>query len=405
MHPSPGRRLSIDAFRGATIVGMILVNNPGDWSTVYGPLLHAEWHGWTPTDLIFPFFLFIVGVSIVLALGHRLERGVDRRRIVAKVTRRSTVLFALGLFLSGYPFGLFGTRTFERLLETWRIPGVLQRIAICYLLAALLFLFCRRKTLVAVCAVLLVGYWLAMIRVPVPALDGSGWMAPDIDSKGDHLAGWIDRAVLGKHLWVSSKVYDPEGLLSTLPALATTLIGVFAGLLIRRRDRSPTMTHESNHAPTSVPNQEPTEGPTASVARLFVLGTALTTLGYVWSWVFPINKPLWTSSYAVFTAGLASIALATFVYVFDLADRRRLARPLVRYGQNAIVVFVGSGVLARTLGSLTVGDRSLQGWIHGGLLAPWLPPHVASLAYAVLWVLGWYAILVWMDRRDISIRI
>lgn len=380
------RRLSIDAFRGATIVAMILVNNPGDWGTVYWPLLHAKWHGWTPTDLIFPFFLFIVGVSIVLALGHRLDAGVDRRSIVEKIAKRSIVLFALGLFLSGYPFGLFGTRTFARLLETWRIPGVLQRIAICYLIAALLFLFVRRRQgLVAVCAILLIGYWLAIIFVPVPAIDGNGWITPNIDSKGDHLAGWIDRTLLGKHVWVSSKVYDPEGLLSTIPAIATTLFGVLAGLLLIRRKES--------------------AAPTDPIARLFVLGTALTVAGTVWGWIFPINKPLWTSSYAVFTAGLASIALATSIFVFDLEGRPRLARPLVRYGQNAIVVFVGSGILARTLGALSIGDRSLQRIIFGGLFASWLPPYLASLAYAIAWVLGWYAILLLMDRRGIQIRV
>ena len=204
---SPARIVSVDVFRGATIVGMILVNNPGNWGAVYAPLLHAEWHGWTPTDLIFPFFLFIVGVAIVLALGRRLDAGAERGRLAVKALKRSLKLLALGLFLSGYPFGLFGPRTFERLLETWRFPGVLQRIACCYLVVSLLFIYCRRRTLKIWTVAILLGFWALLTLVPVPGIG-----APDLDSRGDHLVGWVDRAVFGQHVWSQSEVYDPEGL-------------------------------------------------------------------------------------------------------------------------------------------------------------------------------------------------
>ncbi len=266
----PVRLVSVDVFRGMTILLMILVNNPGSWHTVYWPLLHAEWHGWTPTDLVFPFFLFIAGVAIVLAMKRRVDEGAPRRAMVAKLFRRAAILFGLGLFLSGYPFGLFGPRTFTALLETWRIPGVLQRIALCYLVASLLFLYCRERILKAVTLASLFGYWALMTLVPVP---GQG--APDLDSKGGHLAGWLDRTVLGDHLWVSAKVYDPEGILSTIPAVATTLLGVFAGLVL-------------------VAKIDPAE----RVARLLVRGSLLVATGYVWGWFLPINKALWTSSYA-----------------------------------------------------------------------------------------------------------
>lgn len=375
--PATDRYVSVDAFRGLTIVAMILVNNPGSWATVYAPLLHAEWHGWTPTDLIFPFFLFIVGVAIVLALGGRLEAGADRGEMALKALKRAAVLFALGLFLTGYPFGLFGPRAFGELLETWRIPGVLQRIAVCYLAGSILFLTCRRRALELWCGALLVGYWALMTLVPVP---GVGW--PDLASKGDHLAGWVDRVVLGPHLWSYGQVYDPEGILSTLPACATVLFGIFAGRILS----------SARH-------------PMEKAARFFVHGSLLTVLGHVWGWFFPLNKALWTSSYAVFTAGLAYCALGLCFWYFDLHKHPRVARPLVVYGVNAITVFVGSGVLAKTLLYLKVGERSLQAAIHETLFASWLPPYPASLAYALTWILGWYAVLVWMYRRGLTLKV
>lgn len=384
--PASQRLVSIDAFRGLTIIAMILVNNPGDWGHVYAPLLHAEWHGWTPTDLIFPFFLFIVGVVIPLALGRRLAAGGERRAVLGKIARRSLLLVALGLFLSGFPFGLFGPRSFERLLETWRFPGVLQRIGVCYFLAATLFVTARedrrRRVILVAIVALLLGYWLLLTLVPVPDIDGSAFGRPDLDSKGYHLAGWLDRAVFGQHVWVSSKVYDPEGLLSTLPALATTLLGVLTGLLLASM-------------------REPLE----KVARLFVGGSLLVTAGYVWSWFFPINKALWTSSYAVFTAGIAACALALCVWFFDVRGHGRVARPLGLYGVNAISVFVGSGVLAKTLIYLKVSDRSLQSILHQTLFASWLPPYAASLAYALAWIAGWFVVLWWMDRRGMVLKV
>ncbi|MCH9650630.1 MAG: DUF5009 domain-containing protein [Deltaproteobacteria bacterium] len=370
---------------------MILVNNPGNWNTVYAPLLHAEWHGWTPTDLVFPFFLFIVGVSIVLAFHWRLEpsgtassslggQGSGKGALVGKILRRGALLFALGLFLSGYPFGLFGPRSFERLLETWRIPGVLQRIAVCYVLASLLFLAFRERALRWWTLGLLFGYWVLLTLVPVPGIG-----VPNLDSKGDHLAGWLDRVVFGNHLWISAKVYDPEGILSTLPALATTLFGVFAGLvLITKLDA------------------------TEKAARLFLRGFLLTIAGTIWSWFLPLNKALWTSSYAVFTAGLATSGLALCFWVCDLRGHRRLARPLVIYGVNALTVFVGSGVLAKTLIYLKVGSpepHSLQSVLYQTFFSSWLPPYPASFAYALAWVGGWYLVLAWMHRRGLVLKV
>ncbi len=377
-NPRSGERLlSVDAFRGMTMVAMILVNNPGDPRTTYWPLEHAEWHGWTPTDLVFPFFLFIVGVAIVLALKRRVDGGAARGPLVAKVVKRSLVLFGLGLFLNGYPFGLFGSRSFDQLLETWRIPGVLQRIAICYLLVSLLVLFCRPRTLKVLTVIALVGYWALMVLVPVP---GQG--APDIDSKGGHLAGWLDRAVFGNHVWQYARVYDPEGILSTIPALATTLFGVLAGLLlVARRD------------------------PAERLVRLYSCGIILVACGYVWGWFFPINKPIWTSSYAVFTAGLAFCGLALCYWWFDVRGHRTTARVFEIYGVNAIALYVGSGVLARTLAHIQFCDASLHQLVYRTVFSSWLPPYAASLGYAITWVVGWFLVLAWMYRRRVFIKI
>ena len=371
------RLVSVDVFRGMTIVAMILVNNPGNFRTTYWPLKHAEWHGWTPTDLVFPFFLFIVGVAIVLALKGRLDAGTPRKPLVAKVVKRSLILFGLGLFLTGYPFGLFGPRGFAEFLSTWRIPGVLQRIAICYLVVSLLVLFCRIRTLKILTVAFLVGYWALMVLVPVP---GQG--VPNLDDPGGHLSAWIDRAVFGDHVWQFARVYDPEGILSTLPALATTLFGVFAGLLLT-----------SGIAPIE------------RVARLFVSGCLLVCAGFVWGWFFPINKPIWTSSYAVFSAGLAMCGLALCSWYFDHRDSPRLATFFTIYGVNAIALYVGSGVLARTLAYVQVGGVTLKEIIYGNLFASWLSPYMASLGYAVTWIGGWFLLLFWMYRRRLFIKV
>lgn len=378
----PARMISVDAFRGLAIIGMILVNNPGDWGTVYSPLLHAAWHGWTPTDLVFPFFLFIVGVAIVLALQHKAESGVERRKLVFKLIKRSALLFALGLFLNGFPFGLFGPQSFTDVLATWRIPGVLQRIAVCYLVVSILFITCRPRALQLWALSFLLGYWALMTLVPIPGTDAFGSSQPDIHTPAGHLSAWVDTRVFGPHVWSGSIVYDPEGILSTIPALATTLFGVFAGLLL-------------------IGSLTPTE----KAVRLFVCGSLLVVAGYAWNWFFPINKAIWTSSYAVFTAGLAMCALALCYWFFDIRKHHAAAKPLVIYGVNAITVYVGSGILAGTLGLLEFGGIPLQASIYQTFFSSWLPPYPASLAYALLWVAGWFAVLLWMYRRGLMLKI
>ncbi len=370
---SGGRRLSLDVMRGGTIAGMILVNNPGSWGHIYPPLKHAAWHGCTPTDLVFPFFLFMVGVAIPFGLGRRLAAGASRGAAIPKILRRGVLLFLFGLLLSGFP-------KFD--LETIRIMGVLQRISVCYVASAMLFLYVSTRTLIVVCCVLLAIYWPLITLVPVPGLG-----APDIGVDGPHLVGWLDRTILGAHVWRGGS-YDPEGLLSTIPAIATALMGVLAG----RRLQS--------------------AGSSGSIIGPFVLaGFALTGVGYLWGEWFPINKPLWTSSYAVFTGGLALITLAFCSALFDGPTGRvlgALARPFRVFGVNALLVFVGSGLLGRAIGSLwrLEDGRSAQRALFEGLQSTLnMSPINASLSYALLWIAGWYVILEMLYRRKIFLRV
>ncbi len=355
------RLISVDAFRGATVAAMILVNNPGDWGHIYDPLEHAKWHGWTPTALIFPFFLFVVGVSLAFS-----SRDTTRAAAI-----RALKIFGLGFFMAFYP-------RFN--LETVRIPGVLPRIALCYFAAFLIKKHFGTRAVAGIAAALCLWYWFLMTVVPVP-----GGIAANLEPS-TNLGAWLDRAVFGKHLWVSSKTWDPEGILSTLPAIATTLFGYLAGTLFRA-------------------GLEPQE----IVRRLSYSGALMTVSGLLWDTVFPINKSLWTSSYVLFTAGLASLFLAAFYWVADVKGQKAFMKPLVIYGVNAIVVFVASGLLAKTMGLVKLpldgGTVSSQVFLYRNLFLSWLEPINASLGYAIANILFWYAILWWMDRRHIHIRV
>ena len=369
--PATSRLVSLDVFRGITIAGMVLVNNPGTWSNIYWPLAHAQWHGWTPTDLVFPFFLFIVGVAIPLAFGRRVESGGSKRDLYWKIARRTLIIFALGMFLSGFPYYP---------LSTIRIPGVLQRIAVCYFFAAIIFLKTRVRTQVIIAIALLLIYWLLMTRLHAP-----GFSTGDLSKEGS-LASFIDRTVFGPHVWRQAKVYDPEGLLSTIPAIATTLFGVLTGQWLRT-DKSP---YEK-------------------VAGLFAAGASCVVIGWCWNPFFPINKALWTSSYVFFTGGLALEFLALCYWIIDIKKYQAWARPFVVFGVNAIALFVGSGLMARLLGLIMLpwGDSqiSLQGWIFQKLFLSRAAPLHASLAYAITFVLFWLGLMWILYKRKIFIKV
>ena len=373
--PRGERLLALDAFRGLTIAGMLLVNNPGTWSAIYPPLAHARWHGWTPTDLIFPFFVFIVGITTHISLSARARSGTDSAGLTAQILRRGGLIILLGLLLHAFPYV-----PLTRLTEL-RIPGVLQRIGVCYIAAALLSRGRSSRGIWGITALLLFGYWALQVLVAPPGVG-----VPTIDVPDQTLSAWLDRTIFGKHLWQSSKTWDPEGLLSTLPAIGTCLLGVLAGRRLASSDPLP-----------------------ARLTTLFSLGGLGMIVGLAWDLVFPINKNLWTSSYVVFTAGMASVALAALVWIADLRGRRRWLGPLVTYGLNPMVAFVGSGMMARTMGlirfSVAGESVSLQQVIYRNLFASWLDPRNASLAYALAFVVLWWAILRFLQRRHIVLKV
>jgi predicted acyltransferase len=375
------RWLGLDTLRGATIAAMILVNNPGRWGEKYQyePLRHAEWHGCTFTDLVFPTFLFCAGVAIVPALARKVEAGAPRGPIVAAILRRVLWLELLGMLLSAFPLVTFaeGKSLFAPLLGV-RFPGVLQRIGVCYGIAALLFLCTSARTQLRVMLGCLFGHWLLSACVPVP-----GHGMPNLDGPMGTLQGWLDRTVFGDHIWVKGK-YDPEGLLGTMTALATALFGVQVGRLLRAHPE-----------------------PAARVTVLLRWGVLWMLAGAVWSWFLPLNKPLWTSSYAVWTAGLATAGLGLCVWAFEQKGWIRWAHPLQVYGVNALLVFVGSGLLGRVVGSLWKvqvdgKEVAVKEWFFANcLLAPIGDPRLASLAFGIVWILGWYAVLAFLFRRGL----
>jgi len=366
------RLVSLDVFRGLTIAAMILVNNPGSWSYVYGPLRHTEWHGWTFTDVVFPFFLFIVGVAIAFAFSKKLEVGVRKRSLYIKVIRRALILFALGLFLNGFPF-------FE--LSTLRIPGVLQRIAICYLITAVIFLNSTWKGQFAWATGLLLVYWAIMEWIPVPGI-GAG-----LYEKGSNLAAYIDGLFLNGHMWSETKTWDPEGLISTIPAISTTLFGVLTGHWLRS-------------------NKTPLE----KTVWLLVIGNVAIFIGAWWHYWLPINKYLWTSSYSVLMAGLALICLGISYFFVDVRSSKKLFQPALVYGMNAITVYVLASVIAKLLYVMKVttangNSISVKTWIYNNLLASWLSYLNASLAYAIVFIIVMYLCMLLLYKKRIFIKI
>ena len=374
--PGPERLRSLDVFRGLTIAAMILVNDAGDWDKTYWPLLHAEWHGWTPTDLVFPFFLFALGVAIPYAFAGRLARsGGDRAPLHRQLVRRTLLLFALGLFLNWFPF-------FTVDWPEARIPGVLQRIAVVYFFAALAWLHLSPRARALLLAALLAGYWLAMVLVPVPG-HGAGDLSPD-----GNLAAFIDHAILGAHTWRKAPgPGDPEGILSTVPAIATALAGLFAGDWLRS-----------------------SRTPREKLKGLLLGGGAATVAGLALAPWFPINKNLWTSTYVVFTAGTALLLQAAAYYVIDIKNRKAWARPFTVFGTNAIFAFFGSTLMAKIMYLIrwpaADGETvTLQAWLYRRLFDSWLPDYVASLAWALAFVAIWWGLTAVLYRRRIFIKI
>lgn len=357
------RLVSLDAFRGATIALMVVVNSPGDGAHSYAPLKHAEWHGWTPTDVVFPSFLWIVGVAITLSLAKRVAAGVPRSRLFLQVLRRAAILYGLGLFLYGFPY-------YD--VSTLRLLGVLQRIAICYAIASAIYLTTSVRGQVIWIVGLLASYWMLMTLVPVP-----GYGPGRLDVEGN-LAHYVDRVVLGAHNYAETKTWDPEGIVSTLPAIATALFGVMAGHILRiRRDLA------------------------ERTVWLFLAGSLLIAAGLVANHWMPINKKLWTSSFSMFMAGLDFVLFAMCIWLIDARGWVRPVRPLVILGMNAIAVYMASEMIDGILWTLRWREP-----LYRRVFAPLLSsPYSASLLYALVYLLLMFGIAYVMRRRGWILRV
>lgn len=420
------RLISLDVLRGLTIILMTIVNNPGDWGHVYSPLLHAAWHGCTPTDLVFPTFLFIVGVSVVLATPNKTLTVHSLQKILTRTLR----IFCLGLFLSFFSkinaFGLEGLpllglrlvittivvvalfRDYDRKLqfyvsvivfltmmilafggfpdyETVRIPGVLQRIAVVYFIVSLLYLKTTWKTQAIIGVVVLLAYWALMTLIPIPGIGAANF------EKGTNLAAWLDNYLLPGHLWATSKTWDPEGILSTLPAIGTGIAGLLVGTLLTNsfsKDKK--------------------------ALYLFIAAVSAIAVGQLWNIVFPINKALWTSSYVLYAAGLASLCLVVLYYVIDVLGISGWTKFFVIFGVNPMVVFFFSGIIPRVLSSIKVAYPNnpahdpigLQAYFYEFQLSPLFSnPINASLAYALIYLTLWFVILYILYRNKLVFKV
>lgn len=426
------RIISLDVLRGITIMMMILVNNPGSWGTIFAPLEHAEWNGCTPTDLVFPFFIFILGAAIPLAIVSK----VLNQETFLKILTRSLRIICLGLFLGFYGkiemFGLEGyplliskliitvivayvlLGNFEQKIKLYwvltlffifmflafggidayrevRLPGVLQRIGIVYFFTSLVYLKTEIRGQIITVGILLLGYWAIMTLVPVP-----GFGPANLD-KGTNLAAWIDNLLLENHLWAFSKTWDPEGILSTIPAIANGIVGLLIGQLLNsglaQKDKA---------------------------TKMFGAGLVLVILGLIWNPFFPMNKSLWTSSFVLYTAGFATLFLAVFYYVIDIKGYKNWTTPILFWGVNPMIVFFLSGILPRVLSSIKVENPAyisgnleeipeqigLQEYLNKFCILPYFDdPKVASLMWALLNVAFWTLVLWYFYKKKLFFKV
>ena len=382
--PSTGRMISLDAFRGFTIASMVLVNNPGDWGSLYPQLDHAAWNGWTFTDWIFPFFLFICGVSMTFSLDRRGAAGADKGALLLQLFKRATIILLIGLTLNLIP---------AFTLDTLRIPGVLQRIAVCTMLAAPIVVFFNWRQQCAWIVAILALYAVLMLLIPVP--DAQGQIAAGVLEPGRDFGAYLDRSLFGGHLWAKSKTWDPEGLVSTLPALCSQLFGVLTGRWLLSQS-----------------------GPAEKTVWMMLAGLACLWIGAIIDATFmPINKSLWTVSFSIFMTGWALLIFAAFYWLLDAnaaADLRTKTRqlflPFSIYGMNALFIFALSGLIAKLLGSVTIADAaggmtSLKALLYAPLHSLPLAPVNASLLFAVLFNLSMFFIAWCMWKKKWFIKI
>jgi predicted acyltransferase len=387
------RMISLDVFRGLTVGLMILVNNPGSWSHIYAPLRHAKWHGWTPTDLVFPFFLFIVGVAMALSFGKRVEAGADMAALKKKVWSRGAIIIGFGLFLGGFPFNIplnaqmaadFEFLDIFRRFQTIRLVGVLQRIGLSYLIGGLIVLYFPKikQQIIAVGALVLIYEF--FMRVPLL----EGWGAGSFGLENNFVR-YLDLLILGEaHIYGGMGLpFDPEGLLSTLPAAVTLLSGFWLGEYLRR----------------PIDHQE-------KLSNLSVVGIILFMSGSMLSLIEPINKQLWTVSYVVTMDGLAVMMIVLSSYLIDVKKLDFWTKPAIVFGSNALVVFVGSGIIGRLMYMLKTTDAdgaiiSIKQAMYQGFFVPLAGELNGSLLFAITNILAWLAILWYLYSKKIFVKI
>ena len=363
------RVLSVDVFRGITIAAMILVNNPGSWSHIYAPLEHAEWHGLTPTDLIFPFFLFIVGITIVLAYSNTKLTGI---LLYKKITIRSLKLILLGLFL-GFFLAYY---PFHKPLSELRLPGVLQRIGLVFFIVSIMYLNLSKRAMILWLVFILIGYWLLMTQVPING-------ALPLLTKESNLAATIDLYVFtNHHTWKES--YDPEGLLSTLPAIATSISGVLTGFILKNNAIEPVK----------------------KIAYFIIAGFVLLIIGYTWDIIFPINKALWTSSFVLVTTGWGLLVFSIIYYLCDVRGIAKWSQPFMAFGMNAIIVFFMSGFIAKCFYQIKLPNgTSIHGNLYNMLASVISTPKLASLTYALIVVFFYYLLALFLYKKKIFFKV
>ena len=413
------RLISLDVFRGFTILLMTIVNNPGSWAAIYPPLAHAEWHGCTPTDLVFPFFIFIMGSAIPFAMPTKQFDYLVFNKIIV----RSLRIFCLGLFLNYFSrielLGLEGISllllrliitfavayallgNFSLKIKTYlvfgifaillilaysqieafqdvRIPGVLQRIGIVYFFVSLLYLKTNLKIQLLVAAAILLGYWIVMAFVPVPGFGAANF------EKGTNLAAWLDNLILKGHLWSYSKTWDPEGILSTLPAIATGIFGMLIGQVLNLKISKIEI-----------------------IKKTAIIGIAILITGLLWSIVFPINKSLWTSSYVLYTAGIATICLTLLYWIIDVLNYKKWIKLFLIWGVNPMIVFFFSGIIPRVLSAIKIKNPEIatekinfQSYIYNHNILPLFSnPLDASLTYALVYAVFW-SLILWIFYKN-----
>lgn len=371
----PNRYLALDVLRGMTIAFMIIVNTPGSWGNLYAPLAHASWHGFTPTDLVFPSFLFVVGNAMSFAMKKL--QDIPKSDFYKKVFKRAFLIFLIGWLLNAFPFFEYneaGEMIFIDLSEV-RLFGVLQRIAVCYLLAALVLYWGGQKLGLIFSGLALLLYWAVMYFFGDAAAPYS--LEGNAAIKLDLLVIGADRMYMGEGL-----PFDPEGLLSTIPATVNVIAGFLVGKMIQAKGNT-----------------------LKTVKSILFFGLVMIAGAYLWDILFPINKKIWTSSYVLVTVGWSLILLAVLIYLVEIKEWKKWTYFFQAFGRNPLILYVASGIVVSILSMIPIGDQSLKGFIYSNLFTSWMSPKNASFFFAISYMLLIWLIGFWMDKKKIYIKV